>query len=229
MLGKRLGLCMELASGGKIVCDVGTDHAYLPCELVMTGKYSGAIASDISEGPLESAKKTIMRYGLSDRIDTVLSDGLQSISQSRYSDDISSVIIAGMGGENIAGILAADNIYSKKAELILQPMTRQPALRAMLAANGFEITREEAVQESDKIYIVMKALYTGRISEPDEADNIIGKLDYSLDVSRKYLEMQLKKTEKKYNGIKKSDYIMAKKLEKAIDKIKEVLKKNEGK
>ena len=37
MLDKRLTVCAELVRGEGIVCDVGTDHAYLAAELFNTG------------------------------------------------------------------------------------------------------------------------------------------------------------------------------------------------
>ena len=34
MLGNRLELCFNMIEKGMTVCDVGTDHGYLACELV---------------------------------------------------------------------------------------------------------------------------------------------------------------------------------------------------
>jgi tRNA A22 N-methylase len=64
----RLKTCMEFVSGKGIACDVGTDHAYLAAELINSGKCGKVIVSDIKEGPLESARKTIEKNNISDKI-----------------------------------------------------------------------------------------------------------------------------------------------------------------
>ena len=51
-LGPRLALCAALVRQGSSLCDVGTDHAYLPIWLLKTGKISRALACDINPGPL---------------------------------------------------------------------------------------------------------------------------------------------------------------------------------
>ena len=74
----RLLLCASLVEGRK-VCDIGTDHGYLPCYLVSNGKCDSALACDIGEKPLSQAREHIKAQGLEDRIKTVLSDGLDSV------------------------------------------------------------------------------------------------------------------------------------------------------
>ena len=61
MLDNRLKKIAELVSGKGIACDVGTDHAYLAAELILSGKCDKVIACDINEGPLEAAAKTVKK------------------------------------------------------------------------------------------------------------------------------------------------------------------------
>lgn len=56
--------------------DVGTDHGYLPIYCIQTGKCGSAVASDLREGPLQTARNNIAAYGLEDRIETLLCSGL---------------------------------------------------------------------------------------------------------------------------------------------------------
>lgn len=56
-LGPRLALCAALVREGSPLCDVGTDHAYLPIWLLKTGKTPRALACDINPGPLEAARR----------------------------------------------------------------------------------------------------------------------------------------------------------------------------
>ena len=57
-LGPRLALCASLVREGSTLCDVGTDHGYLPIWLLKTGKIPKALACDINPGPLEAARRT---------------------------------------------------------------------------------------------------------------------------------------------------------------------------
>ncbi|MBR4306202.1 MAG: tRNA (adenine(22)-N(1))-methyltransferase TrmK, partial [Ruminiclostridium sp.] len=57
-LSPRLLAAAEFVRCDKSVCDVGTDHALLPCYLYQQGARS-ITASDINDGPLDAARETI--------------------------------------------------------------------------------------------------------------------------------------------------------------------------
>ena len=100
-IDNRLRVCSEMVNGSGIVCDVGTDHAYLPAYLIENKICDYALASDINDGPLSFAEQTVKKYKFEDRIKLVKSDGLDKIP----SENVSDIIIAGMGGETIVSIL----------------------------------------------------------------------------------------------------------------------------
>ncbi len=100
-MNKRLSAIAALVKEGKGLVDVGTDHGYLPAYLAASG-YKGALyASDINEGPLQSARRTAAEAGLSDRIRFLLCDGLRLCPP----EEIDTIVIAGMGGDMIVKIL----------------------------------------------------------------------------------------------------------------------------
>lgn len=167
-LDSRLKAAADLCRRGVTVCDVGTDHALLACYLAQTGAKS-VIASDVREGPLEAARRTIMQQGV-DNVAAVLSDGLDKID---YADD---VVIAGMGGELIARIIAGCRFLSEDTRFILQPMTKADTLRRELCRSGFEIIKERTAKEGVRRYTVMLVKYTGVKSEPDELFCMCGKI-----------------------------------------------------
>ena len=68
MLDNRLKMISELVSGEGIAVDVGTDHAYLAADLINSGKCEKVIASDVKEGPLDSARNTVEKYGVQDKV-----------------------------------------------------------------------------------------------------------------------------------------------------------------
>lgn len=153
MLDNRLKMCADMISGKGIVCDVGTDHALLAAHLITTGKCEKVIASDINEGPLESARKTIEKYGISEKVELVLSDGLKNVN----GEGVSDIVIAGMGGETIVKILSERQFDLNGIRLILQPMTKAEILRKWLADYGYKIVSENGVSEGEKLYTVITA------------------------------------------------------------------------
>ena len=100
-LSPRLALLAGWVPAGTSLADVGTDHGYLPVWLRLHGRVRSAIASDLRKGPLALAKETCRTYG-TDGIDYRLCNGLADIRP----EEAETIVIAGMGGENIASILA---------------------------------------------------------------------------------------------------------------------------
>lgn len=72
MLNQRLQACAAWIADGKTVCDVGTDHAYLAAELLRKERCQHVIASDIGEGPLQAARRTLEQAGLLQRATLLL-------------------------------------------------------------------------------------------------------------------------------------------------------------
>ena len=181
-LEERLRLCAGFVPENARLADIGTDHAYLPVWLCRSGKIQKAIAADIGEGPLQSARDTIARYQVAGQVETRLSDGLARFA----AGDVDTSVIAGMGGELIVSILErAAFVRSPDVRLILQPMTHPEILRKWLLDNGFSILGELLSAEEHRIYQTVCAAYapdacaapyddaellTGRAYPPEQAD-----------------------------------------------------------
>lgn len=151
----RLLTALPFLRAGARVIDVGTDHAYLPIYLLEQGLVSFALACDINEGPIASARANIRAAGLSDRIETMRTDGL--VGTEYFSPD--HILIFGMGGELIARILSdAPWVCTERISLVLQPMSRVSFLRRWLLENGFSITGE-AISQRDKYYQTIEARF----------------------------------------------------------------------
>ena len=152
VFSKRMEALADLCQGARRVIDVGCDHAFLCALLVTEYGVEHAFASDIRPGPLENARRTIAELGLESRITPVLSDGLDAFGPG----DGDTVIIAGMGGEEMTLILsrapwAGDN----GGQVILQPMTNIPKLRQWLEENGYNVKKERVIKEGCKVYTAM--------------------------------------------------------------------------
>ena len=178
-LSRRLNAAFLLVEGGKRLADIGTDHALLPIALVKKGKVPFAIASDINPQPLEKARENIAREGLSDRIETRLTNGARGLENSAEE-----FVIAGMGGELIADIISSSEFLKNNSiHLVLQPMTKIPILRRWLWDNGFCIEREVYLEDVGHFYTVLSSRYTGQKYLYSELDAEIGTVENRSDIS----------------------------------------------
>lgn len=199
-IDNRLKVCADMVSGNGIVCDVGTDHAYLPAYLIENNICDYVIASDINEGPLKFAQQTIIKYHIEDKIRLLKSDGLKNIP----SENVSDVVIAGMGGETIAEIISGTQWLKSGVNLVLQPMTRAGYLRKWLYNNGFEIAEEKAVIQDRFIYTAIRAFYSGYKFNIGKVTEIAGRINIETDAGMKYCQNQLSKINNIAMGLSKA-------------------------
>ncbi len=206
ILDARLKAAASLVREDGYLCDVGTDHAYLPCALALSGKIKGGMAMDVNTGPLENANHTIAEYQLSDVICTRLSDGLDALEDAE-TEKITDVSICGMGGELIDTLISrAEWLKNAEKSLILQPMTNIPLLRRNLYAAGFAIDKEIPVVDKNHLYTVMQVHYTGKIQVIDELFAQAGKIPQSgCEQASDYLRIVSGRLKKAAMGIAKSE------------------------
>ncbi|CVP98701.1 TPA: tRNA (adenine(22)-N(1))-methyltransferase TrmK [Streptococcus pneumoniae] len=153
MISKRLELVASFVSQGAILLDVGSDHAYLPIELVERGQIKSAIAGEVVEGPYQSAVKNVEAHGLKEKIQVRLANGLAAFEET---DQVSVITIAGMGGRLIARILEEGlGKLANVERLILQPNNREDDLRIWLQDNDFQIVAESILEEAGKFYEIL--------------------------------------------------------------------------
>ena len=174
-ISKRLTSAASLARDGVRIADIGTDHAYLPIYLYLSGKVSGGVVSDINQGPVDRARANLRAYASENAFVAQRADGLSGVLDFKVDD----IFILGMGGELIARIIEDEpRIKNEKYRLVLQPMTHAEILREYLFGAGFEIDEELMVDE-DKIYQIIRARYTGRVTEADRFELAFGKINLS--------------------------------------------------
>lgn len=199
MLDARLRAIASLVRPGEPICDVGTDHGYLPAWLVASGISPRAVACDIQEKPLAAARRTVEGQGLAERVKLLLSDGLANVPPEQARD----VIIAGMGGELIARILG-DCPWAREAgrRFLLQPMTRTETLRAALCQMGFGIERELPVWDGTHRYTVIQAAFTGESTQPGELFLRVGRIpEEKTPEAAKWLRAEAAREQKIADGL----------------------------
>lgn len=148
MLTDRLNMIISHTNGG-VIADVGTDHAYIPVKLITENLAEHVIATDVRKGPLDSARRNVIKNDCGDKIELRLGSGLSPLK----AGECGTIIIAGMGGELICSILKDGDAVARTAELLLlQPMNSQDMLREYLSSNGYEILEEDIEREGFKVY-----------------------------------------------------------------------------
>ena len=186
-ISERLRRALGYIENGDIVADIGTDHAYLPIYLVMTGTCETVYACDINEGPCDRARENLAAYSVSpDAVRVSRRDGIEGLSGL----GINKFIIFGMGGELIAHIIGGEEMPAG-TRFILNPMTKQEELRTYLCENGYKILDDDTVFSDKKYYQIIYAEKTGERCElPDRLTLKFGKynLEKNTDVFREYLE-----------------------------------------
>ena len=152
-LSERLSMVANLLDMGNVYADIGCDHGYLPISLIAEGRFSRAIAMDINEGPLSKAADNIKRYGLTDCIETRLSDGVSALKCGE-ADVIS---ICGMGGNVMMRIFEAGADVLKSADIIvIQPQSEYAKLSNYIRLQGYTIVDEDIVYEDGHYYFAWK-------------------------------------------------------------------------
>ena len=164
MLSSRLLQIAMLVDRNKVVFDVGSDHALLPCFLIENGISNKVYAGEIAQGPLNAGIANIKKRNLEGKVIPVFSDGLV-----KAEDDVDIVIIAGMGYHTIKHIL--DNCEIERYQyFIVQPNTDVELLRQYISDHNYTIEDERVVFD-DFYYQIIK---------------------FSADLHEPYSEMQIK-------------------------------------
>ena len=201
-MDKRLLSFIKKIPDGKGVIDVGTDHGYIPVYLASHGYPGNILASDINPGPLNSGIQNAREAGVDEKIRFILCNGLEKCPPAA----VDTILIAGMGGDTMAGILdRASWVMDRAYLLILQPMTKAEVLRYWLVHNGFEILSEELCEESGKVYQIITSRFGGS-TELSDAELFTGK--YEQIHTSAHFPQKLKKlmdsTGKSIAGLEKS-------------------------
>lgn len=213
-LSKRLATISALIEKYSINCilgDIGSDHGYLPCYLALNDIVSYAYACDVAKLPLESAKKSISLYGVSNKVESLLGNGIEPL----IGTNVDTISISGMGSFLIVDILKANLDVAKNMKMLyLQANANIDHLREFLYGEGFDIIDEVILYEGHHYYEILVVQFTDKVLKKNIKDIIFGpilrieKNDYFINKWSKQLEVfnklvnSMDNNHKKYNEIK---------------------------
>lgn len=149
MISKRLKAISNMVDEASYLIDVGCDHALLDIYLVKYKKCK-AIASDINEKPLEKASENIKNNKLEDKIKISLADGISKMPES-----VDTIIISGMGTDNILKILKDNQKIENIKHIIISTQNKYEKLRYEMMKKGFCINNEDFIKDKNKYYLII--------------------------------------------------------------------------
>lgn len=204
-MNKKLSYINTLIRDGKGVIDVGTDHGFIPISLASRNYPGTIIATDISALSLNRALDNAKIMGVYEKIIFLQCDGLSGCD----SYDIDTIIISGIGGDNICSILDnAEWCWDSSYSFIFHAASKTEVLRYFLVNNGFEISAEHIIEDKRKLYSIIETFYTGENQLYSDAECIIGRPDlvvHGADKLPKLIEDEIAQYTKLISSLKSSD------------------------
>lgn len=217
-IDERLTAIAGLVKGGA-VADVGCDHGKLGFYLVSTDRAEKVIATDISAPSLLKAKELAFNEGVTEIMETRLGDGLSPIK----SQEVDTVIIAGLGGDVISEILKSARLDAKKfSRFVLSPNTHPEKVRKELALSGHEIVYDNLTECAGKYYTIISTELNSDYKEELDDDQILYGKFFKRD------KVFLKRSREEISTMKKIlETHQSKDLQDKIDRLEKVLEKVE--
>ena len=164
-LSIRLEAIAACVKPGLAIADIGTDHGYLPIELIRRGISPKALACDVRRGPLERAQQHIKDADLAEQVETRLSNGFEMI----LPGEVNGCVIAGMGGMLVRDILEAESkrekniLKEKEADIVLTPHIKEMSRLTKLSTEHILENRVEVAVDFAKensVVVVLKGKNT---------------------------------------------------------------------
>ena len=210
-MNKRREKILEVIEKCDFLCDVGCDHGYVGFEVLKRNISKKVIFTDISSPSLEKARKLIAQENLTERAEFLHTFGVDGVNEQNFT-----ILIAGMGGEEIIKILSK----SVAENGVLQPMSETEKLRVFLVESGKKILIDKLFYDKGKYYNLIK-FETGKDSLSIE-EELFGRSNLNcpekdfIEYMSKRLERQ-REIQKKRNEQNDNDEKLIKFMERFLE------------
>lgn len=150
-LSKRLKAIYDMVPFA-VTADIGSDHGKLMIALFNDARIPKGYAIENKKGPYNRLVKALTEAKIEEEVVPLFSDGISDLPTF-----VSTIVLAGMGGDTILKIL---NDHPEKLKLvqtiIIDAHTNTPKLRKEISDMGFVIADEKVVEEDNIYYEIIK-------------------------------------------------------------------------
>lgn len=190
-LSKRLKAIYDIVPYQTCI-DVGADHGKLIIALIENNKIPNGYAVENKKGPYSILCKEIDKSSKKDLIVPLFSDGINDLT-----NDVKTIIIAGMGGHLIIDILLKNVDKVKNVnDIILDPHNDVEFVRKKMYEIGFSLKKEIMVFENKVYYEILHF-----VNEKKDLPNLL-ELRYGPIFLKEKSNLFIKKYNEKINRIK---------------------------
>ena len=175
-ISKKLKAIADLVDTKRVI-DVGCDHGYLDIYLTLY-KNCTCIASDISSNAIKSCRENISKYNLNDKIETIITDGINNIKINKED----TIVISGMGTNTIIDILSNKELSDT---IIISSNNHLEELRRFMISIGYYIFDEVYVLEHGIHYVIIKFIKGNK--SYNDYDYILGPIAIKDNNYKKYI------------------------------------------
>ena len=135
-----------------VTADIGSDHGKLMIALFNDGRIPKGYAIENKKGPYDRLVKALTEANIEEDVVPLFSDGITDLPIS-----VGTIVLAGMGGDNILKILLDHPEKLKHVQtIIIDAHTNTPKLRKEISDMGFVIADEKMVEEDGIYYEIIK-------------------------------------------------------------------------
>lgn len=135
-----------------VTADIGSDHGQLMIALFEDGRIPKGYAVENKKGPYDRLVSALKEAHIEEDVVPLFSDGISELPIS-----VSTIVLAGMGGETIINILKKDIDKLRYVQtIIIDAHTSTPKVRKYISELGFIIADERMIKEEDKYYEIIK-------------------------------------------------------------------------
>ncbi len=169
-ISTRLKLLSSLVIKDEPMADIGADHAKLSVYLLEHKIVPFVIATELGSATATRLQRAVNASDYKEKIHLRTGDGLQVLMPG----EVSTVVIAGLGGDSCAKILSNNWIKAASYKrFVIQPMTKMNVLRRSLAGEGWRIIDEQLIFENSRFFIVI-------VCEPGDQAYSVNALEQEL-------------------------------------------------
>lgn len=169
-----------------VTADIGSDHGKLMIALFEDGRIPKGYAVENKKGPYDRLVNALKEANIDEDVVPLFSDGISELPP-----NVGTVVIAGMGGDNIIKILLDHKEKLKNVQtIIIDAHTNIPLARKEISELGFVIADERMVEEEGIYYEIIKFIRSdvAYYSEKDLEFGPILRMEKSPLFKQKYQE-----------------------------------------